>query len=451
MDAAGAAELRSAAPAARRGTRPWARARHTFAASIPVLSWAILVVAAWGWGTALNARGADILLWAPPLYGRWDLDVGIGVAIPVAVATAIVVVAPLARDRLGWRSLLAVAWGGAAAWPLALALAHGPGEINLPLENPNEYLPAVALVTSPGELLATFTERIGDYTTHVRSHPPGMLLGLWALDAVGVGGSWPAALAVVAVGASATPAVLVALRTVAGEPPARRAAPFLVLLPAAVWIATSADALFMGVGAWAVCLLVVATVRGGRAADLAALGGGVAFGAALFLSYGLVLLAAIPLAVASAERRLRALAIGAAAALAVVLAFAVAGFWWVDGFFAVREQYEASIARNRPYGFFLLNNLAAFALAVGPVLVLALARLRDRRAWLLVGGALAAVALADLSGMSKGEVERIWLPFVPWVALAAAALPSRLSAVRALLAAQAALAIAIQVGVRTAW
>ncbi len=45
-------------------------------------------------------------------------------------------------------------------------------------------------------------------------------------------------------------------------------------------------------------------------------------------------------------------------------------------------------------------------------------RLRDPRLWLLVGGGLAAIALADLSGMSKGEVERIWLPFVPWIAVA---------------------------------
>jgi hypothetical protein len=35
----------------------------------------------------------------------------------------------------------------------------------------------------------------------------------------------------------------------------------------------------------------------------------------------------------------------------------------------------------------------------------------------------ASVLVADLSGLSKGEVERIWLPFAPWVTVAAAALP----------------------------
>jgi hypothetical protein len=44
---------------------------------------------------------------------------------------------------------------------------------------------------------------------------------------------------------------------------------------------------------------------------------------------------------------------------------------------------------------------------------LALFRLRDRQLWLLVGAALTAVLLADVSGLSKAEVERIWLPFAP--------------------------------------
>ena len=33
--------------------------------------------------------------------------------------------------------------------------------------------------------------------------------------------------------------------------------------------------------------------------------------------------------------------------------------------------------------------------------------------------------LADLSRMSKAEVERIWLPFVPWLLVSTALLPER--------------------------
>ena len=35
------------------------------------------------------------------------------------------------------------------------------------------------------------------------------------------------------------------------------------------------------------------------------------------------------------------------------------------------------------------------------------------------------VLLADVSQMSKAEVERIWLPFVPWLLISCALLPER--------------------------
>jgi hypothetical protein len=61
----------------------------------------------------------------------------------------------------------------------------------------------------------------------------------------------------------------------------------------------------------------------------------------------------------------------------------------------------------------------------------------------------AAVALADLSGLSKGEVERIWLPFAIWLIVATALLPT--SARRGWLIAQAALALAVNHLVLTVW
>jgi len=57
------------------------------------------------------------------------------------------------------------------------------------------------------------------------------------------------------------------------------------------------------------------------------------------------------------------------------------------------------------------------ALAVGPAVVVALVRLRGRP-WLALSPVLAALLLADVSGLSKAEVERIWLPFYPWLTLA---------------------------------
>ena len=57
---------------------------------------------------------------------------------------------------------------------------------------------------------------------------------------------------------------------------------------------------------------------------------------------------------------------------------------------------------------------------VGPAALAGLARARGPAFGALVLGAVGAVLLADVCGMSKAEVERIWMPFVPWVVLASA-------------------------------
>jgi hypothetical protein len=226
------------------------------------------------------------------------------------------------------------------------------------------------------------------------------------------------------------PAALIALREVAGERRARAAAPFVAFAPIAVWIATSGDALFGGVSAWAIALTIVAIKRRSRRSDAAAVAGGLLFGASLMLSYGLAVLALIPTFVALGERRIRPLLIAAAGAGAVLLAFGAAGFWWPEGLRATVAEYRESIARLRPQSYFWLGNLGAFAIAVGPATAVGLVRLRDRRTWLLVAGALLVVAVADATGLSKGEVERIWIPFAPWILLAASSLLARMDDVR---------------------
>ena len=63
--------------------------------------------------------------------------------------------------------------------------------------------------------------------------------------------------------------------------------------------------------------------------------------------------------------------------------------------------------------------------------------------------ATAGLAVADLSGLSKGEVERIWLPFVPWLTVAAAAIPIRWQ--RPALAAQLASGIVLAATFSSPW
>jgi len=330
---------------------------------------------------------------------------------------------------------------------------HGPSGVTEPLTGRFEYLGQVGAVGNPGSFLAGFADavRARAFSLHVHGHPPGFLLVLWLIDRIGLGGAVPAATLVIAGGAAAVPCVLVAVRNVVSEDAARRAAPFLVVGPSAVWVATSADALFTGVVAAAATAVVVATGRPGRRGDRLAVGGGIGFGVAAFLSYGLVLAAVIPLGVAVSRRRARPLVLAGIGALVVFGAAAAFGFSWFDGLAATRERYFAGVASVRPYSTFLIANLGILAIMLGPAVAVALARLRDRRAWLLVGAALAAVAMADLSGMSKSEVERIWLPFAPWILVSGIALASTVRSTRRWLALQLVAALAIEVVVRTAW
>jgi hypothetical protein len=431
-----ATELRAAVPRTRReGT-------------VAVTLWALLIGAAAVWGMILLSANDRFLLGVPPLMGELDPRVG-GIALAATLAMLALWSAPRLAASLPWRQLLWASFAGAAVWAVALAVVDGPSGLVRPLESRFEYLHDLPLVGSPGAFLNGFVDHIDRYTTHVRSHPPGFLLALWSLDRVGLGGSGAAAALVIAGGAAAAPAVLVALRETAGEARARAAAPFVALVPAAIWVATSADALFAGVGGWAVALSILATGEDGRRSDALALGGGVLFGASLFLSYGVVLLALVPLTVAVARRRFQPIAVAAAGTTLVLLALGSAGFWWLEGLSATRREYAESIARFRPYAYFLLANLAAFALAIGPATAAALAGRRPPGVELLVGGALAAVAVANLSGLSKGEVERIWLPFAPWVIAACAALSAERR--REWLAAQLSTGLVVQAIVRTSW
>ncbi|MGH3826824.1 MAG: hypothetical protein ACRDQX_06580, partial [Pseudonocardiaceae bacterium] len=59
------------------------------------------------------------------------------------------------------------------------------------------------------------------------------------------------------------------------------------------------------------------------------------------------------------------------------------------------------------------------------------------------------VLCADLSGLCKGEVERIWLPFAVWLIASAGLLPARQA--RWWLAAQAVLALAVNHLLLTTW
>lgn len=151
--------------------------------------------------------------------------------------------------------------------------------------------------------------------------------------------------------------------------------------------------------------------------------------------------------------------VAAAAGFAVVpAAFTALGFWWPDGVRATLDTYLVSRgSAQRSYAYFAAADLAVLGLLTGPAVAHALPRTaaalwraaRSRTAVpgtaLLAGAALLGVLVLDASGVTKGEVERIWVPFAAWLLVAAA------PRCRWWLAAQAATALAVQALVLSPW
>jgi hypothetical protein len=415
----------------------------------PLAAWTALVGAALVWGT-IAVADAGVALRAAPLMGRWHWQAGPGLVPAGLIGLAVVVGGPALAARLARdRALLAAATGAAAAaWTIALAAAGGWDRVTAPLSTRHEYEPFAARVNDIGALVRDYTGHIGGTPVHVQGHPPGPVVLAWALDRVGLGGAgWLAALAVAGWGVAAAAAVW-AVGIVAGDGAARRAAPVLAVLPAAIWAGTSMDALFAGLLAVAVALGAAAAVRSG---SVLAAGAGATLGLASLMTYGagpfVAVVAVLILVLAPSGRRARLLA-AAGAGWAVPLAVAAAaGFWWPAGLAATGSRYWAGVAATRPALYTtVLGNPAALTLAVGPAVAVGLAALGRRRASaLLPAVVLAAVVVVDVSQMSRGEVERIWLPFVPWLALAA---PGHR---RPLLALQVSTALVLQATLASPW
>jgi methylthioxylose transferase len=383
-----------------------------------------VVAAAAAVGLAVGVQAAT-----PPLYALWRPHIGPGTLPAAAIAVLVIAYGIRLAATLPWRRLLLSAYAVSVLWTLSLALIDGWREgIATRLTTDAEYLSALPAAGDIPTMIRTYAARIADFqpdswNTQAAGHPPGALLVFAVLDRIGLPGGVPAAFLCILAGCVAAVAAPWTLRSLGDEAAARAAVPFVVLFPGAVWVGVSADGLFLGVTSLAVACLAA----GVRRAWLAVLSG-VLFGFAAFLSYGMVLMGFLAVAVAVAARRFVPLVWAALGGAAVVGAFAAAGFWWFEGYFAVHSRYYQGIASQRPYWYWVWANLGALAISAGPAGFVAARRAvvaRSSPAALLCIGALAAIVVADLSGLSKAEVERIWLPFAIWLPAAAVFLPRR--------------------------
>ena len=435
---------------------PTAAGSHR-AATVGVVAIGLLVVAAFtvphlvGWDVHTRAPRSQVEeLVIPPLHG-WFAPQWFGPGTLPAIVLGLggwwwgvrwARVAP-------WRGLLLATYLLALGWCLALALVDGPSGLSRVLGHPVEYLPTARSIDDVGLLLREYVDRISydasprNWPTHVAGHPPLMLLFFVGLVQVGLGGDLAAGVVVTVVGASMPVAVLVALRALAGHDLARRLAVPLALSPVAVFVAVSADAVIGAVVAWGLACLALASRPevGDRHRWGWSVAAGLLLGCSVLMSYGMPLVGLVALAVITAGRAWRTpvFPVTVAAALVPVLGFAVAGFAWWEAYPVLHERYWDGIASIRPASYWLWGNLAALAVITGPavwgglgVLVTRVRGLAQRRlsepervVLLLAGAMLLVVLAADASRMSKSEVERIWVPFVPWLTLSVALLPPR--------------------------
>ncbi|WP_290371118.1 hypothetical protein [Ruania halotolerans] len=411
--------------------------------------------------------GMDVRVPSPPLMARWMPRVGPGTVVALAVAVLVAVAGPRVAGRWSWRRLLVAVYLTAVVWATALAAVDGLDGLGAILQGPNEYLGTARAVTDVGAMLHEYVDRIpfshpDNWPVHVAGHPPGAVLVFVGLVRLGLGSGLAAGSVVLLVGATTPVAVMMLLRRLGAADLARVAAPFLAAAPTAIWMAVSADGLFTAVAAWGLAALGYAATAH-RVRGVAGFGvlAGVLLGACVMMSYGLVLLGVLAVAVLVVARRWQPLPWAAGAALAVVGGFALGGFAWWEAYPVLVQRYWDGIASSRPGGYWIWANLAALAVSagvvLGPVLTTALPRLRQtwrgsgsvRVVALLVTAAAVTIVLADLSQMSRSEVERIWLPFVPWLLVGTSLLPPRWR--RLALPCQLVLALAVQHLFHTFW
>lgn len=394
-------------------------------------------------------------IWTPKLFGPGTIPALLIGFLGFRYATDL-------AARLPWRHLLLASYVVSAAWMFSLALVTGETGVADRVDKVYEYLPTAREIDDVPAFLDEFISRIpyastdsagesNNWPVHVAGHPPGATLFFIMLVRLGLGGGFVTGTIIILLAASTAAAVLVTVRALGAEDAARRAAPFLVLTPMAIWMAVSGDALFAALAAWGMAALAIAatasTTR--RFVGFGVLSG-LLLGSCMMLSYGLPLLGVLALGVLLAARSWRVLPISFVAALVPVLAFVPFGYAWWDAYPVLTERYWDGLASDRPGAYWTWANLALLLYSGGLLLGAGVAVLGyrllgrwravraaraadegpssphpDRVVLILAAAGVLMVLMATSSQMSRAEVERIWLPFIPWITLSLALLPTR--------------------------
>lgn len=391
-----------------------------------------------------------------PLHASWDPTFGRPAVIATVIGLGLWLTLPRIAAQLSWRPMLLVSYAALWLWTMALALTVGRQGLASVFERRQEYVYDAQHVGSIHTMLQTFISRIpfdspDNWYVHVAGHPPGALLYFVGIDRLGITDPFWIGVVCVTISSTAVVAVMLTLKTLGSERLARSAMPWIVLAPSAVWMGVSGDAVFTAVSAWGLALLAIAAVHRRR---LPAIGAGLLLGYCVYLSYGLVLLGILALAVLIIAKSWRPLPWALGGSAIIVAAFTAGGFAWWEAYPVLRERYYAGIASERPYSYWVWGDIAAWTFTVGLVVWAAFPyaakAVRERNVLAqLAGAALLTILVATLSGMSKAETERIFLPFTIWIVALPALLPERWH--RPLLFVQMATGLTVELLLLTRW
>ena len=411
--------------------------RFPVAESVAVVLVGTLIVLAfgaesWGW------FGGDVYQWLPPLSAHRETEWHGWLALPVALAVATVAYGPRLAETLPWGRLVGLTWVVGVGWGLGLALGRGYQEgIVAPLASEDEYLVDVPRVDGFGDLLRTYTDYIllavdDQWTTHNSGHPPLPLIVLHRARpgrARRFGGQRPGDRPD-RVDRRGGRAGRAACRRRRGAGPGGRAVPGAE--PARdLGVDLGGRHVRRGRGVRASrCSPSSAVAPSGARSAALAVAAGLVLGTGIFLSYGLLLMGPIALGVLVAARTVATAAAGRArragggrgvrrAGLLVVRGPAAAGAALLrgQGLRPALRLLGVGQPRRRgrsPSDLPCGRRPARRSRGCGGEGRRAVTAGRSGAGWLATGAAVAIVA-ADVSGLSKSEVERIWLPFLFWL------------------------------------
>jgi methylthioxylose transferase len=376
--------------------------------------------------TALAVQGgAKLGTASAPFLGAYRFQLSpLSILAPAVAAIVVSISASGILDRFSWRVIMTLSYVAALAWAFALAFVDGASGLTRSLRDSMNYAPDIAAIGShPLHYITTYTADVESHTFAARGHPPGSVLLLWALERAGITNLVTLGALITMLGVATVPLVLYAVRDVCGETTARRYAPILILAPYAIWVAVSMDGVVAALGALAVAAGVYASGRGrrGRTAAMWSVLCGVLVGLAGMFAYSVVWLGLSVVLLYFARRR-PFLNIGSGlGALIPVTVANLLGFNWLAGLTAAGYDFQTRIEPHRSALWWSGISLVALILACGPALYASARKIRNTPAWPFLIGAAIAVLFTLVTAQARGGAEAAWLPFFPWLTVAAVA------------------------------